>query len=469
MRSTHIVPALLLLAGCAMTPKTTPDNPPVSSQTAGWTFHVDPAVDSGGPLTVTARTEGSPETLTFRVTTLGNASRPLDDQTFYRMRELHYVLPAVDHDTYATLQVFPGPAKPPTGGANAPAAAPTPAQPGAAPEASPDAQPEPLFVWNVLLRPQSRSLLDYRGQADMPPPDDFDAYWERAKRELAAVPLESKVVRVPEKDTGTGLLHRVELPTVRDTTIVCWYYVPRGAFGPDGRVVRKCPVVIVMPGYGAEEPPIDRTDKGLITLSINPRNHGPSRDFWKSPVEHMTYNIEDPENYYYKLAYLDCLRGAQFVFSREEVDAKRVAAEGGSQGGLFAIALAALEPRIACVCSNVTAFSDYPDGMALARIGHHAGFRDRLAKATPEEADRVRLSLRYTDGANLVARVHAPIQIQMGGVDPVCPYPCGIVVYNNVPAGVAREFHVLPDAKHEVPGPMRENNMRWYRKYLGIE
>jgi cephalosporin-C deacetylase len=265
------------------------------------------------------------------------------------------------------------------------------------------------------------------------------------------------------------LLHRVELPTVRDTTIVCWYYVPRDAFDAAGRAVKRCPAIVIMPGYGAEEPPVDRTDKGMITLSVNPRNHGPSKEFWTAPVEHMTYNLEDPENYYYKLAYLDCLRGAQFVFSRGEVDAAHVAAEGGSQGGLFALALAALEPRIACVCSNVTAFTDYPDGMMLARIGHHAGFRKRLAEASPAGGEKLRLSLQYTDGVNMAGRVRCPVQFNMGGQDPVCPYPCGIVAFNRLPPGVEKEFNIVPDAKHEVPPSMRENNMRWYRRWLGIK
>ncbi len=112
MRFTPSLPALLLLAGCAMTPKTVTDKPNTASNTPGWTFQVDPAMGPEDHPAVTARTDGPAETLTFRVSTLGNAPRPLDDQTFHLMRELYYVLPVVDHDTYATLQVFSGPATP---------------------------------------------------------------------------------------------------------------------------------------------------------------------------------------------------------------------------------------------------------------------------------------------------------------------------------------------------------------------
>lgn len=323
-----------------------------------------------------------------------------------------------------------------------------------------------LFQWNTLLPEPGASLMDYRGRDEFLPPEDFDAYWARAQAELTTLDPQPRVTRIPEKDTETGLLHRVELRAVGNTTIVCWYYVPREAFDTEGKAIKKYPTIAIMPGYGAEEPPIDRTASGFITLSINPRNHGPSKEFWTAPGDHLAWQIEDPEHYYYRYAFLDNLQAVRFLFLRPEVDADRIAAEGGSQGGLFAIALAALVPRIACVCTNVTAFSDYPDGMALARIGHHAQFRRMLAERGEAEAEAIRKSLAYTDGANLAGRVRCPIQINMAGQDPVCPFVCGIVIYHRIAKGVPREFNLVPDAKHEVPEAMREHNRRWYDLYL---
>jgi cephalosporin-C deacetylase len=181
----------------------------------------------------------------------------------------------------------------------------------------------------------------------------------------------------------------------------------------------------------------------------------------------MLYNIENPQSYYYKLAYLDCLRAMQFLLSRPEVDTRRVATEGGSQGGLFAIATAALEPKVACVCSNVTAFSDYPDGMQLGTVGHHSQFRTLLAEDSTSTS-LMKKSLAYTDGVNMATLVKCPVQINMGGVDPVCPYICGIVLRNRLAPGAEREYNVFPDAKHEVPGPMRQANARFYEKYLRV-
>jgi cephalosporin-C deacetylase-like acetyl esterase len=142
-----------------------------------------------------------------------------------------------------------------------------------------------------------------------------------------------------------------------------------------------------------------------------------------------------------------------------------VATEGGSQGGYFAIATAMLEPRIRCVAANVLAFSDYPDGMALATAGHHTQFRKLLAQETTS-SEMAAKSLAYTDGVNLITRVKAPVQISMGGVDPVCNYICGIVAINRIPEGVEKDFRIYPKAAHEVPEEMRAGNREWYTRWL---
>lgn len=412
---------------------------PMSQLCAARAIEVDPGIGSKPPF-IRASAPGTPTEVstTFTFLTM-ETSGVLSTRHDVVTSETTIELPEVSEDTYIEAAIT------------------TSSQSAADP-----------FIFRTLARPDGKPLIQYEGRKEMLPPPDFDEYWNRAKKELAAVAFKPAITRVPDKDTSTGLLFRVELTSVEDTTIACWYYVPRKAFAggdPAGSVVNKHPALIILPGYGAEEPPLDRTKEGYITCSVNPRNHGPSRAFWKSPVEHQVYNITDPEHYYYRLAFLDCLRAAQFVFSREEVDAKRVATEGGSQGGLLAIAIAGLEPRIACVCSNVPAFSDFPDGMVLGRKGHETVMRD-LVMDGATTAVQVRKALTYVDGANMITRVKCPVQINMGDLDPVCPYVCGIVLMNRLPKHVPRDFHIAPNCKHEVPQIMREWNEQWYKRWL---
>ena len=335
---------------------------------------------------------------------------------------------------------------------------------------------EEVFRWQSVRLSEGKRLRDHRGRQEMLPPEDFDAFWAAAKEELAAVPMEPRVTMVEGQYTETGQLLRVELQSVRDTTIVCWMMVPREAAAAvlgEAPPPREYPAVIVMPGYGAEQPPLDRTADGLVTLSVNPRNHGPSRDYWTAPVEHLRYNIESPEDFYYRLAFLDCLRAAEFLFDQPIVDPRRVAAEGGSQGGLFAIALGMLEPRIAVVVSNVTAFANYPEGMLLATAGHQTGYRSILDEAEAagdtDKMAAVRRSLALTDAVNLVTRLTQPLQVNMGGLDPVCPYVSGIVIVNRAPGDLPTEFNIFPNARHEVPGDMRRKNAEWVTRWLELE
>ena len=62
---------------------------------------------------------------------------------------------------------------------------------------------------------------------------------------------------------------------------------------------------------------------------------------------HIIRGLDDaPEKLYYRQVYLDTAQLAQIVMDMPEVDAERVGATGGSQGGGLTLACAALEPRI---------------------------------------------------------------------------------------------------------------------------
>src|SRR6266851_2312235 len=59
----------------------------------------------------------------------------------------------------------------------------------------------------------------------------------------------------------------------------------------------------------------------------------------------MTQGIRDPQDYYYRHAYADAVRALELLANRDEVDEKRLAVTGFSQGGGMALAVAALSER----------------------------------------------------------------------------------------------------------------------------
>jgi len=326
----------------------------------------------------------------------------------------------------------------------------------------------PLFSWRTIDRAPGHKLIEYKGSSEFLKPADFSEFWEKARAELKAVPENARVTRVPDKDSTTGLLYKVQLDSLENTTIVGWMYVPKAAYNDTQasapRVSTKFPAIIINPGYDHETPPIDKTAEGYITFSSNPRNHGPSMAYWKAPVEQFLYNIAVPDKYYYKLADLDCLRAAQFVLARPEVEKDRVACEGSSQGGYFALATAALEPRIHCAVVDLVAFSDYGDGFLLATIGHHTAIKKFLID-NASSSTAIRRSLALTDGANLATMVKCPVEINMGGLDPVAPYVCGIAAYNRL-ASSHKEYHVDPSATHDKTTAISAWGDTWLRQWL---
>ena len=58
---------------------------------------------------------------------------------------------------------------------------------------------------------------------------------------------------------------------------------------------------------------------------------------------------------------MDLVRAVDFVSSRPEVDTECIFAEGGSQGGAFSMAAAALDNRFCAIGPTIPFLSDYPD------------------------------------------------------------------------------------------------------------
>ncbi len=406
----------------------------------GWKFNVNPALKGGQP-SIAGETAGEAKALEYEINKLlpYGTTESLTQAKLPASKSMKLTMPAVKEDTYMEVVVRE------------------------------QGTTVPLFKWHTLVVPEGKNIMNHQATKEFAAPADFKEYWDKAKKELADVKGDVVLTRMPEKDTTTGLFWRVDAPTVKETTVSAWYFVPKAAFDANGKVVKKFPAVQIMPGYGAGEPPADRTAEGFITLAVSPRLHGPSRDFWPGKEEPMLYNLYDPDNYYYKLAFLDGLKCIQFLFSRPEVDGARVATEGSSQGGLFAVSVAALEPRVSAVCSNVTAFSAYEDGLCLAEDGHHNQFaRLYREEKDPAKKEAMHRSLSMTNGANMATMVKCPTQINMGDIDIVCPYPCGITVLNSL-ATKTREFHIYKNTPHAVPPEMRANNRAWLDKHFNLK
>jgi cephalosporin-C deacetylase-like acetyl esterase len=85
----------------------------------------------------------------------------------------------------------------------------------------------------------------------------------------------------------------------------------------------------------------------MVVLSLNIRGHGNSQDDISGKnLEFLVTGANKPQEYFYRGAFMDCIRGLDFLATQSEVDTQRMGITGGSQGGMLSLATAALDSRV---------------------------------------------------------------------------------------------------------------------------
>ncbi len=168
-----------------------------------------------------------------------------------------------------------------------------------------------------------------------------------------------------------------------------------------------------------------------------------------------------PEKMLFRQIYLDCAQLAGLVMQLPEVDATRVAAMGGSQGGGLTLACASLEPRI---CRAVPVFPFLCDYKRIwdmdLDVNAYAELREyfRWFDPTHSREDEVFRRLGYIDVQNITRRIRGKIMMVTGLMDNVCPPSSQFAAYNKITS--PKDVVIYPDFGHEgLPG----NNDRIFK------
>jgi len=294
-------------------------------------------------------------------------------------------------------------------------------------------------------------------------PADFEAFWNRAKRELAAVDPQFKIKKIDSLSNGKKDWYLVEMRSLGNVPVKAWYGRPTKA----GRY----PAVLHVQGYSTTAVPSwGYADDDVISLVLNIRGHGNSKDAVNpgfSYPGYLQYFLNDKELYIYRGAYMDCTRAVDFLFSRAEVDTAKVAVEGGSQGGALSFATAALNNNRICYCMpNVPFLSDFQDYFKVA--SWPGGEMTRYASEHPDYGmDKVLETLSYFDIKNLAGWIKCPLFMASGLKDDVCPPHINFAAYNQVTT--PKEYVVYPESGHGLCpeyGMLKKEKMR---KQLGLK
>jgi cephalosporin-C deacetylase len=265
-------------------------------------------------------------------------------------------------------------------------------------------------------------------------PADFVQFWDKAKAELAKIPMDAKMTLLPERCTESVNVYHVNLQNYRvGTRLYGILSVPK----KEG----KYPALLRVPGAGVRPymGDIATAEKGIITFEIGIHGIPVNLDagVYSSLssgilTEYPNQNLDDRDRYFYKRVYVGCLRANDFLTSLPQYDGKNLGVAGGSQGGALSIVTAALDKRVKYLVSFYPAISDLT-GYLEGRAGGwpHLFEKNKLAyNNTKEKLNTV----QYYDVVNFARLLKIPGMYSWGFNDETCPPTSIYSAYNVISA-----------------------------------
>jgi cephalosporin-C deacetylase len=301
-------------------------------------------------------------------------------------------------------------------------------------------------------------LASYQGRTPRPP--DFEVFWEKSLAEMRETDPQVELLPVEFEALNVECFHL--------------YFTGVGGARVHAKLLRPAksprphPAVLLFHGYTGDSG--DWSDKlgyvseGFTVAALDCRGQaGLSED--RGGVTGNTLHgqiirgLEDalkgsPEKLLFRQIFLDTAQLARIVMEMPDVDANRVGAMGGSQGGALTVACAALEPRLRLAVPVYPFLSDYKRvwEMDLAKDAY-SELQEYFRHSDPTHRFEVKVfeTLGYIDIQFLAPRIRAEIMWGIGLMDTVCPPSTQFAVYNRINS--PKSMAVYPDFGHEpLPG-----------------
>ena len=284
--------------------------------------------------------------------------------------------------------------------------------------------------------------------------EDFDEFWESSIEALKKVKPDFTTTKHEENETN--VIYEVTMKSFGEATLHGWLEVPK-AKGP-------FPVVVRVPGYSNNLKPV-RNNSGMIVFSLNPRGHGKSTD--KVPGEPLDFwirGLDRKEDYFYRGAFLDCVRAIDFICSRDDVDQSKIAIWGGSQGGGLAFATAALDKRVDLCIADIPWLCDWANYLELTEPER----MDAWIKADSDRSlEKTLKTLSYFDALNLADRIDCKTIMSVGLQDRICPPVISFNAFSRIPIA-NKSYHIYDDKGHGLGDAHYQKTWKQIRSEFGV-
>lgn len=292
-------------------------------------------------------------------------------------------------------------------------------------------------------------------------PADFDAFWQKAKGELAKVKPEFKVTPLPKMNTENRDVYEIQMRSLDNYLIKGYMTVPKTK-----NKNRKFSVLLGLPGYQVDLSPIVGLDEDLVIITLNTRGQGTSRgEINTRRDEFLTYHIENKDKYVMRGVIMDCVRCIDFIYSQPNLRHDNILASGGSMGGYLAIALAGLDNRVNLASAQNPILCDIR-GLVGEVEWPVSSFKKYVATQPGLTLEKVLNILDYYDGRNFAINVKCPFLMGIGLVDPFAPPNNEFATYNLVPG--KKRIMIFKDLSHEISPKYKELEGRWMRDAFAL-
>ena len=286
---------------------------------------------------------------------------------------------------------------------------------------------------------------------------DFEIFWQNSLKELAQVPPDFRMEPKPKYSSNDYEVYEVSMNSFGNERVKGYYGKPKR----EG----KFPVSIEYQGYGSGFEDLDTTWDGFAHFMMSIRGQGYNREGNKYG-DWIIYGLENKEDYYYRGAFLDAVRGIDFVCSRSEIDTTKIVAMGGSQGGALTFAASALDRRIKACAPSIPFLSDYRNYFKI--VPWPRSSFENYRKEHPDVSwEHIYNVISYFDIKNLAPGINCPLFMGIGVQDETCPPHTNFAAYNKVKA--AKRWIAYPDMGHDVGPDFHQRRLAFFKEKLGLK
>ncbi len=234
-------------------------------------------------------------------------------------------------------------------------------------------------------------------------PTGFSDYWNAIDAELAAVPARPELEAIPMRTTHFCTVYWAKITSIGPYRIGGYLSIPHG----DG----PFPAIMQTPKYGSVNHVPDYNDrKRYVMFTLMHRGQRLTDSPWAAAYPGLlTDGIASKATYIYRSILADCLRGAEFLQNRPEVDSSRIAITGDD----LALITAARRPGFSFVHAAGLMFYRLMENRERTSAYPVEELNDYL-RAFPEQSDSVAGTLAFFDPVHHVSTITARTLLSVG-------------------------------------------------------